>query len=49
MPEIVFDFNFLGSEGEETIAVQVARDRRTRMIFAHVVPEKGFSMSMTGL
>ena len=43
VPEIVFDYCFLGSEGEETIAIQVARDRRTRMIFAHVVPKKGFS------
>ena len=43
IPEIVFDYCFLGSEDEETIAIQVARDRRTRMIFAHVVPKKGFS------
>ena len=43
VPEIVFDYCFLGSEGEETIASQVARDRRTRMIFPHVVPKKGFS------
>jgi hypothetical protein len=41
IPEIVFDYGFLGAEGEETIAIQVARDRRTRMIFAHVVPKKG--------
>ena len=43
VPEIVFDYGFLGSEGEETIAIQVARDRRTRMLFAHVVPKKGFT------
>ena len=43
VPEIVFDYCFLGSEGEDTVAIQVTRDRRTRMIFAHVVPKKGFS------
>ena len=42
IPEIVFDYGFLGGkEDEETLAVQVARDRRTRMLFAHVVPRKG--------
>ena len=40
---MVFDYCFLGSEGEDTVASQVTRDRRTRMIFAHVVPKKGFS------
>ena len=43
VPEIVFDYGFLGSEAEDTIAIQVARDRRTQMIFAHVVPKKGFT------
>ena len=43
VPEIVFDYCFLGSEGEDTVAIQVTRDRRTRMIFAHVVPKNGFS------
>ena len=43
VPEIVFDHCFFGSEGEDTVAIQVTGDRRTRMIFAHVVPKKGFS------
>ena len=43
VPEIVFDYCFMGSEGEDTVAIQVTRDRRTRMIFAHVIPKKGFS------
>jgi hypothetical protein len=44
IPEIVFDYGFLGGEGDdETVAVQIAKDRRTRMLFAHVVPRKGFS------
>ena len=43
IPEIVFDYGFMGAEGEETIAIQVAKDRRTRMIFAHVVPKKGIT------
>merc|ERR1712240_2189 len=42
IPEIVFDYVFLASaEDEETIPIQVARDRRTQMLFAHVVPRKG--------
>ena len=42
IPEIVFDYVFMASaEDEETIPVQVARDRRTQMLFAHVVPRKG--------
>ena len=28
---------------EETFAIQVAKDRRTRMIFDHMVPKKGFT------
>ena len=43
IPEIVFDYCFMGVEGEETLAIQVARDRRTRMLFAHVVPRKGMT------
>ena len=42
MPEIVFDCCFLVSEGEDTVAIQVTRDR-PRMILVHVVPKKGFS------
>merc|ERR1712240_171121 len=42
IPEIVFDYVFLASaEDDETIPVQVARDRRTQMLFAHVMPRKG--------
>ena len=42
LPEIVFDYGFFGGrDDEETLAVQVARDRRTQMIFANVVPRKG--------
>lgn len=41
---MVFDYAFLGSAGEElTIPVLVARDRRTQMLFAHVVPARGLS------
>ena len=44
LPEVVFDHCFLGAEGEEeTVAIQVAKDRRTRMIFAHMVPKKGIT------
>ena len=44
LPEVVFDYGFLGGEGdEETVPVQICKDRRTRMIFAHVVPRKGFA------
>ena len=44
IPEVVFDYCFLGAEGEEeTTAIQVAKDRRTRMIFAHMVPRKGLT------
>ena len=38
----MFDYGFLGGmDDEETLAVQVARDRKTQMLFAHVVPRKG--------
>ena len=44
VPEIVFDYCFLGTEGEEgTQPVQVARDRRSHMLFAHLVPSKGLT------
>ena len=43
LPEVVFDYGFMGAEGEETIAIQVARDRGTRLVFAHMVPKKGFT------
>ena len=38
VPDIVFDYGVLGAEGEDTLATQIARDKRTHMIFAHVVP-----------
>jgi hypothetical protein len=44
IPEVVFDYCFLGAEGEEeTLAIQVAMDKKTRMHFAHVVPRKGLT------
>ena len=44
IPQIVFDYGFLKTEGEEqTIAIQVAKDRRSRTIFAHMVPRKGLT------
>lgn len=44
MPEIIFDYALLGAEGErESVAVLVIRDRRTQMLFAHVVPRKGLA------
>ena len=42
--EIVFDYGFLGSEGvKETLPVQVMKDVRRGMIFAHAVPQKGLA------
>ena len=42
IPENVFDYCFLGGKDDaETLAAQVARGRRTQMLFAHVVPRKG--------
>ena len=42
VPCVVFDYGFLGSrDEEETVAVQIARDVDTKMLFAHVVPRKG--------
>ena len=42
VPEFCFDWAFLGSKGEEaTQAIQVGRDRRIGMLFAHHVPRKG--------
>ena len=41
VPQVVFDY-MMGGEGDsETAAIQVTKDRRSRMIFAHVVPRKG--------
>ena len=40
--QIVFDCCFLKTEAEEeTVEIQVARDRRSRMSFGHMVPRKG--------
>ena len=48
VPQVVFDYCFMAGEGdEETVAIQVAKDRRTRMIFSHMVPRKGL-VSMHG-
>ena len=42
VPCVVFDCGFFGGEGdEETLAVQIAKDVGTKMLFAHVVPKKG--------
>ena len=42
VPCVVFDYGFLGGVGDEqTIAVQIARDVDSKMLFAHVVPRKG--------
>ena len=39
VPQIVFDYGFLGdTDDAETVAIQIAKDRRTKMFFAHVVP-----------
>ena len=36
--EVVFDYTFMASvDDTETAAMQVAKDRRSRIIFAHVV------------
>jgi hypothetical protein len=44
IPEIVFEYGLLGAKRDgEKSAVQIAKDRRTRMVFAHVVPLKGFA------
>ena len=42
VPEIVFDNAFIGSSDEdENLAILVVKDRRTRLMFSHVVPRKG--------
>ena len=42
VPEIVFDYAFMGSSDEdENLTILVVNDRRTRMVFSHVVPRKG--------
>ena len=44
VPQIVMDYCFMkGDEDEDTVAIQVAKDRRTRMVFAHVIPRKGLA------
>ena len=44
VPEVVFDYGFMGARGEEeTQAILVIKDRRTRMYFSHVVPRKGLA------
>jgi hypothetical protein len=49
VPQLAFDFAFMAAEGdEETVAIQVAKDPKTRMIFANVVPRKGLA-SMHGV
>ena len=45
VPCVVFDYAFIGGFSDtETIAVQVARDVDTKMLFAHVVPKKGLAV-----
>ena len=42
VPEIVFDYAFMGSSDEdENLAILVVKDRRTRLVFSHAVPRKG--------
>ena len=42
VPCVVFDYGFMGGVGDdETVAIQIARDVDTKMLFAHVVPRKG--------
>ena len=44
LAEVVFDYGFFGAQGEEeTVAIQFARDTRTKMLFAHVVHRKGLT------
>ena len=44
LPELHFDYVFLGTRDEsETQAIQVMRDTKTGMMFAHHVPKKGMS------
>ena len=40
---MVFGNCFMGTEGEETIAIQVALDRNSRVHFANVVPWTGMT------
>ena len=42
VPEIVFDYAFVGSSDEdENLAILVVKDRRTRLVVSHVVPRQG--------
>ena len=44
VPRIVVDYCFVqGEEDEETVAIQVAKDRSARVLGAHVVPRKGLA------
>ena len=44
VPEVVFDYGFMGARGDDdTQAILVIKDRRTRMHFSHVVPRKGLA------
>ena len=41
---LVFDYGFLGAQGEKvTVAIQVARDTRTKMLFVYVLPRQGLT------
>ena len=47
IPEIVFDYGFLGAEDEEeTMAVQIAKDNRTKMFWLMSFPAKVLLMLM---
>ena len=46
VPCVVFDNCFFGGEGdEETLAVAIAKDVGTKMLFARVVPKKGVTVN----
>ena len=39
---LVFDYGFLEAQGEkEIVAIQFARDTRTKMLFVYVLPRQG--------
>ena len=40
---MVSEYCFMGTEGAETIAIQMALDRISRVHFANVVPRKGMT------
>ena len=41
VPTVCFDFCFLRDPGGESVPVLVGREKRTKLMFAHVVPFKG--------